>query len=1573
MKFAVFIYILLLLLAVFAPCYGQIMQVFDVDAGGFPNIRAKLLALDSSFRSAQPSNTTIYENNIQRTVTSAYCPPATPFAALSSVLVLDVSGSVSAGYPQKNIELLRSAARFWIGLQDYSKSECAVNIFDANSYIVRDFTRNKNTLLQNVDAVEPQSGTNHRNALLSSPDGGIPTAARGKFKRLIIFITDGQSNIVADEAIAAAKDIDAAVYGVGLRVALTDSIKKVISRTGGIYFENINSEHEIPKICKAIYAVASGQNICRIEWLSSSECDIVTQVEMQDKILGAACKFSYVSPISRRTYLTVTPSSINFGKVSPWSQVDTAFELRADNGDIFIKRIVFDNPFFTTYDNPVPFVLKSGATIRLHVRFSPADELFALGNLKIESDACSQGDASAIGGNTDGYDDGYIRIIRPNGREKLFAGTDTVIQWTGTPPGAAAVIEFSSDGGSNWEKITDSAVNYRFVWKIPKTASDSCLLRIATATKLPADTSFDLPMDVWNIRYSRSGNLLVAAGYTSAGNGRIEIYSAKQKERSIVGVPIDLPNEKISDADISPDENYAAAFSRNTATLFTAKIADGTVEKYVLPEQVSGYAGISFTPDGKYIAVGRYVFDVSAKQFTVTFENAENTGALSPDGKIMAVSLTAGERRLSLRHFDNRAEICRMPQHSLAASAPVYIAAWSADATTVASATANNNDIIVADTLCGLKSRIPAQTHPISNIALNYSAEILAAAYYGDTIKLWNVKSGKLIRNIKKRIINGAGVNVDFTALAFSPDGRELAAGGNGHLIFIRLDSASNSNYWRPIAGFNHKNNNQRGIETSISPDGKQTLVLYERERPDLPISSKNMRTAEIWNVETPAVKFTIPNVYTAVYGRSGKYVLAVTDSVNRSFTTIYNARTGQKNGRAIDISGGKITAIDISPDDSLAVIARGDSVLLMRLGENPAVISVAPYKFNAPLCLVFTDNGTAVWLAENNGTRGKIYILRHNNSEWDIKLQSVYQKQLASGDAGCDAMQYAVVMNDFSPIIEKMGNGAGFNAKNNVTNVKYSSDGHYLIFPYNGVFDTVINGKSIKSAGARIYSRQGELIQMLADTSFEYPIFSGSFSNYGRRIATLGYSSANNDNKTVVWEGKPQNSARSDTLFSIVMPKPDFRDANFGETPAGTSKDTIFDATILNGGDYPLYISSVSFDSPIDAEFTLVAGLPAEIPPFGNIPVELRFSPLKEGNYSATAKFSTNIGEVQINLLGTAAITAPVMPEAIDFGGIAIGSIKDSTVKSIIRNASGQDIIISQITLRGPDSLHFKLIFDGKRFTLKSGQSHELALGFAPEFVARTSARLEFTYASSSDFNKIYSAVIPLYGEGLCDANPSAININISDKIIFGKTGENIEIIIKTPQTLDVSALRIKYNRSVLLPLDSNAIIYGTGNIGYTIIPVYNKYGNDTLAIAKFRIALGDTDSATVTVDSVIFEGCKQFVLSDSATVLITDICRAGGQRLFDGSAGRAALAMLPNPIFGGTPDIAIRLIEKGNSKLELYDGFGRSLLTIFEGEQQTGERQIKVNFDEISSGNYTLVLRTPNQIITLPIIIAR
>jgi hypothetical protein len=103
---------------------AQSLSVFDVDATTFPTVKAKFFAFDASgnpITNLSPSDFVVKENGQTRNVVSVSCPPAKPPQPLSSVLVIDVSGSMSG----TNITLAKEAARAWvealpIGITEYS-------------------------------------------------------------------------------------------------------------------------------------------------------------------------------------------------------------------------------------------------------------------------------------------------------------------------------------------------------------------------------------------------------------------------------------------------------------------------------------------------------------------------------------------------------------------------------------------------------------------------------------------------------------------------------------------------------------------------------------------------------------------------------------------------------------------------------------------------------------------------------------------------------------------------------------------------------------------------------------------------------------------------------------------------------------------------------------------------------------------------------------------------------------------------------------------------------------------------------------------------------------------------------------------------------------------------------------------------------------------------------------------------------------------------------------------------------------------------------------------------------------
>jgi hypothetical protein len=106
---------LILFLLIGYVAFSQSLTLFDIDASNFPTIRAKFYAIDKDGKqivSLSPSDFELKENGIRRNITFVSCPTPKPPQALSSVLVIDVSGSMAWGPP--NIILAKEAARAWV-------------------------------------------------------------------------------------------------------------------------------------------------------------------------------------------------------------------------------------------------------------------------------------------------------------------------------------------------------------------------------------------------------------------------------------------------------------------------------------------------------------------------------------------------------------------------------------------------------------------------------------------------------------------------------------------------------------------------------------------------------------------------------------------------------------------------------------------------------------------------------------------------------------------------------------------------------------------------------------------------------------------------------------------------------------------------------------------------------------------------------------------------------------------------------------------------------------------------------------------------------------------------------------------------------------------------------------------------------------------------------------------------------------------------------------------------------------------------------------------------------------------
>jgi RNA polymerase sigma factor (sigma-70 family) len=103
----------------------------------------------------------------------------------------------------------------------------------------------------------------------------------------------------------------------------------------------------------------------------------------------------------------------------------------------------------------------------------------------------------------------------------------------------------------------------------------------------------------------------------------------------------------------------------------------------------------------------------------------------------------------------------------------------------------------------------------VAGVAFSPDRKLLASAGQDNSVCLWQVPSGKLVR----RLVAHTGIGSDHAwvyTVAFSPDGKRLAAGtGNGASALIVWDTKSGKEIYRI-------SEKQRGINLAWSPDGKR-------------------------------------------------------------------------------------------------------------------------------------------------------------------------------------------------------------------------------------------------------------------------------------------------------------------------------------------------------------------------------------------------------------------------------------------------------------------------------------------------------------------------------------------------------------------------------------------------------------------------------------------------------------------------------------------------------------------------------------------------------------------------------
>ncbi len=476
--------------------YSQTFNVFDIETSSFPVVKAKFYAFDSTgtqITNLSPSDFEITENGEPRKVLSVSCPKQPTLAALSSVLVIDASGSMGG----RSGLMAKAGAMAWLYGLPLGKSECALTSFNTRNYFICDFTKDRNRLSNEIIFILSAGGTDFEEALINPMAGGILVAKTGKYKKVVVMLTDGQPNFEPNtqEIIRQAKQDNIIVYAVTLLNTCPQCLKDITTQTGGRWFENITSEKEAREVYLNILGMAQAENPCTIEWESVPVCQAQKE-EVKVTLLenGISCCQNYQLPESKVAALSSDPSSVKF--LNAVKDTCVTVKVTARNADFNITNITATNPAYRV-EPPLNFPLKDGESRDLTVCYTPADSGYTYCLFDIENDMCRA--KLYCKGGFPGVvpTKKTIKLIQPNGGEVFLAGNDTLITWEGILPDDPVTLEYSTNNGVDWSIIGMNITGLGYKWHIPNTPSNQCLARVTAQTDFITFQEVKICNSIW--------------------------------------------------------------------------------------------------------------------------------------------------------------------------------------------------------------------------------------------------------------------------------------------------------------------------------------------------------------------------------------------------------------------------------------------------------------------------------------------------------------------------------------------------------------------------------------------------------------------------------------------------------------------------------------------------------------------------------------------------------------------------------------------------------------------------------------------------------------------------------------------------------------------------------------------------------------------------------------------------------------------------------------------------------------------------------------------------------------------
>lgn len=463
----------------------------------------------------------VFEGSTELQNISVRCKDQSTALPVSSVLAIDVSGSMHSGSP-KNIFLATSAAEAWIEALNDS-SECAITSFDHHAYLTSPFTQNKTALLRALPSLKPQGGTSFDAGLLSPTIGALHVAKDGKHKRVVVFLTDGNGGGNISAMVALARDANITVYCVSLGKPMPYTLKRLAEESGGLWFENVTTVTEAQLAYRRIYIDATYPEPCLASFALSPNCKNKRDLKVyagSDSVL-----LSITIPDSLSGNATVSQKSITLGVIPPGVPQKRSFVIYGKNINVTVGSVVTSNPSLVSVSTPpMPHTIQSSDSMVIECTIIPADTSYTTVSISVNTAPCPvQPLYITFGSMYMQPSTPTVHIVSPNGGERYSGGSAITLEYDGVSPDVPVNLDVSTNGGKTFSRTHTGITAHHVIWKSPAIVSDSCLLRVTMAgTELPEKGKVYSVSDsrYKSVSFTNDGRYLITSGWEQSENNK---------------------------------------------------------------------------------------------------------------------------------------------------------------------------------------------------------------------------------------------------------------------------------------------------------------------------------------------------------------------------------------------------------------------------------------------------------------------------------------------------------------------------------------------------------------------------------------------------------------------------------------------------------------------------------------------------------------------------------------------------------------------------------------------------------------------------------------------------------------------------------------------------------------------------------------------------------------------------------------------------------------------------------------------------------------------------------------------